>query len=216
MEFYACNNPSSPTPDTSLLATHTPYTLLPESITQSKCPIIYVSRDPKDVLLSCWHFLNKLRARELPLLSLEETFDFFSSGVSAFGPYWDHVLVYWKASLEFPNQVLFIKYEDMKCNPTPHAKRLAEFIGHPFSFEEEEQGVVQKIVDFCSFENLSNLEVNKAPSAKTNVPGIVITNEMFFRKAKVGDYKQYLSEERIERLEEIMEQKLKEFRWKAI
>ncbi|GAB4844311.1 hypothetical protein Ancab_037675 [Ancistrocladus abbreviatus] len=216
IEFYACNNPSSPIPDTPLLGTHIPYTLLPESIKQSNCPIIYVSRDAKDVLNSFWHFLNKLRAKELPRLSLEETFDFFSSGVSTFGPYWDHLLGYWKASLEFPNQVLFIRYEDVKRNPTLHAKRLAEFIGHSFSFEEEGQGVVQKIVDFCSFENLSNLEINKATSTKISVPGIFTTNEMFFRKAQVGDYKNYLNEEMIKRLEEIMEQKLKRFGWKTI
>ncbi|GMH24291.1 hypothetical protein Nepgr_026134 [Nepenthes gracilis] len=207
IEFYACNHPLAPTPSTALLATHIPYPFIPESIKHSNSPIIYVYREPKDVLISCWHFLNKLRARELPQLSLEEALDFFSSGVSAFGPYWDHLLGYWKASLEVPNKILFIKYEHMKRNPIPHVKRLAEFIGHPFSLEEG-AGAIQKAINLYSFDNLSNLVVNKAELIGTSVPGINISNSMFFRNGKVEDYKNYFTEE-MKRLDEIMEQKLR-------
>ena len=35
-------------------------------------------------------------------------------------------------------------------------------MGYSFSLEEEKEGMVQKIIDLCSFENLSNLEVNKS------------------------------------------------------
>ena len=35
-------------------------------------------------------------------------------------------------------------------------------MGYPFSLEEEDKGVVQKIIDLCSFENLSSLVVNKS------------------------------------------------------
>nr|KAJ0211299.1 hypothetical protein LSAT_V11C400201350 [Lactuca sativa] len=40
-------------------------------------------------------------------------------------------------------------------------KKLAEFMGMPFTMEEEEGGVVEEIVKLCSFENLSNFKVNK-------------------------------------------------------
>lgn len=42
-----------------------------------------------------------------------------------------------------------------------YVKKLAEFVEHPFSIEEERDGVVQKIIELCSFDNLKNLEVNK-------------------------------------------------------
>ena len=35
-------------------------------------------------------------------------------------------------------------------------------MGYPFSLEEEDKGMVQKIIDLCSFENLSKLEVNRS------------------------------------------------------
>ncbi|GMH24286.1 hypothetical protein Nepgr_026129 [Nepenthes gracilis] len=208
IEFYACNHPLAPTPSTALLATHIPYPLIPESIKNSSCPIIYVYREPKDVLISCWHFLNKLRAKELPQLSLEEALDFFSSGVSAFGPYWDHLLGYWKASVEVANKILFIKYEHMKKKPVPHVKRFAESIGHPFSLEEEGAGAIQKTINFGSFDNLSNLVVNKAELIGTSVLEINISNNMVFRNEKVEDYKNYFTEE-MKHLDEIIEQKLR-------
>ncbi|GJY72748.1 flavonol 4'-sulfotransferase [Tanacetum coccineum] len=66
-----------------------------------------------------------------------ETFNEFCQGISAYGPYWDHILGYWKASQERPGRILFLKYEDMKKDPKSHVKKLAEFIGYPFSIEEE-------------------------------------------------------------------------------
>lgn len=68
---------------------------------------------------------------------------------------------YWKASVEKPERVFFLKYEDLK-DTLGYVKKLASFMEKPFSEEEEERGVPQQIVAHCSFESLSNLEVNKS------------------------------------------------------
>ncbi|KAL0407841.1 UNVERIFIED_CONTAM: Cytosolic sulfotransferase 1 [Sesamum radiatum] len=63
------------------------------------------------------------------------------SGTTCFyGPFWDDILGYWNAHLENPGKVLFLKYEDLKEDITSQVKKIAEFIGFPFSVEEEEQG----------------------------------------------------------------------------
>ena len=54
------------------------------------------------------------------------------------------MLEYWNESLERPQKVLFLKYENMKEDIISHVKRLAEFLGFPFSLEERE-GVVKEI-----------------------------------------------------------------------
>ncbi|KAF5821927.1 putative quercetin-3-sulfate 4'-sulfotransferase [Helianthus annuus] len=85
--------------------------------------------------------------------SFEEAFDEFSQGISLCGPYWDHISGYSKASLERPEIFLFLKYEDMKNDPTGNVKRLAEFIGYPFTTQEEKEGVIEEsIIKMCSFE----------------------------------------------------------------
>ncbi|KAK9277842.1 hypothetical protein L1049_027399 [Liquidambar formosana] len=85
-----------------------------------------------------------------------------------------------------------------------YVKRLAEFMGYPFSLEEEKEGAVQKIVKLCSFENLSNLEVN-------NMVGDRVAYNAFFRKGKVGDWENYLTAHMAECLDQISEQKLGPF-----
>ncbi|KAK6925153.1 hypothetical protein RJ641_009479 [Dillenia turbinata] len=49
----------------------------------------------------------------------------------------------------------------MKRDTFFHTKKLAEFMGFPFSLEEEKEGVAQQVIDLCSLQNLSDLEVNK-------------------------------------------------------
>ena len=123
-----------------LLATHIPYTSLPQSIINSSCKIVYIWRDPKDVFVSLWHFLHKVRSKDgeisaMKELHLEDAFELFCEGVSTFGPYWDHVLGYWRASLESPERILFLKYEDLKNDTVYWVKEIAQFMGYAFSRE---------------------------------------------------------------------------------
>ncbi|KAL7178904.1 hypothetical protein ACSBR1_042300 [Camellia fascicularis] len=96
-------------PSPRLLATHIPYPLLPESMIASGCKFVYIWRDPKDVFVSMWYFMNKIKPKEQPPLSLDEAFDLFCEGISNYGPFWDHVLGYWKASQESPDNILFLR-----------------------------------------------------------------------------------------------------------
>ncbi|MBA0608473.1 hypothetical protein Godav_020690 [Gossypium davidsonii] len=169
------------------------------------CRFVYICRDPKDVLVSKWHFSNKLRPKEVPPLSLEEAFDLFCKGVSHYGPFWDHVLGYWKASVESPKKVLFLTYEDVKKEPLGCVRKVAEFLGVPFSPEEENKKTVEEIVKLCSFESLSNLDVNKSVAKRSERP---VSNSDFFRKGEVGDWVNHLSPEMVEKMNQITEQKL--------
>ncbi|XWS29578.1 hypothetical protein CRYUN_Cryun24cG0040900 [Craigia yunnanensis] len=79
------------------LSTHLPYSLFPKSMTSHDaltCHSVYICRDLKDVFVSKWHFMNRLRPKELPPLSLEEAFDLSCKGVSHYRLFWDHILGY--------------------------------------------------------------------------------------------------------------------------
>ncbi|KAL7597644.1 hypothetical protein Lser_V15G26274 [Lactuca serriola] len=183
-----------------LFATHIPYISLPQSILQSNCRLIYLCRNPKDVLVSMFHFANKLRDKSSSLLTFEEAFDSFSNGVMPIGPYWDHVKGYHKVSSEHPGKVLFLTYEDMKTDTLNHVKRVAKFLGYPFTEKEETAGAVQEIIRLCSFENLS--EVNKHGNLREGIP-----NDAFFRKGEVGDWTNHLTNEMSQTLDRITREK---------
>ncbi|KAA8548442.1 hypothetical protein F0562_000126 [Nyssa sinensis] len=186
-----------------IFSTHTPYALLPSSIKDSKCKIVYLCRNPLDRLVSYWHFIGKLRPETVEAISLDQLVDMFCRGLTAHGPFWDHVMGYWKASQEMPNKVLYLQYEDMKVEIVSHVKTLADFMGCPFSLDEEKQGMVEEIASFCSFDNLKDLEVNKTGKFHTGKQ-----NNVFFRKGEVGDWANYLNPTMVERMEKLMEEKL--------
>ncbi|XWS23051.1 hypothetical protein CRYUN_Cryun29cG0088500 [Craigia yunnanensis] len=186
-----------------LFGTHLPLVSLPDSVKNSACKLVYLCRNPKDTFVSLWHFTNKLRINDMGDNFLEETFDKFSRGVSLYGPFWDHVLGYWKESLEKPQRVLFLKYEEIKEQPKAQLMRLAQFLGCPFSSEEETSGVVDDILKLCSFDNLSNLEVNKTGKLASGEE-----YKAFFRRGEVGDAKNHLTQQMMEKLDQITEEKL--------
>ncbi|CAE6198393.1 unnamed protein product [Arabidopsis arenosa] len=68
----------------------------------------------------------------------------------------DVIVSLWHFSLEEPDHVLFIRYEDLKEEPYAQVIRLAEFLGCPFTQEEIHSGSVEKILDLCSLDNLRN------------------------------------------------------------
>ncbi|KAI3840864.1 hypothetical protein MKX03_009992 [Papaver bracteatum] len=152
-----------------LIATHVPYPSLAESIKNPpiNCKIVYLCRNPQDTFISMWISL-----------SIDEAFEFFYEGVSQFGPFWEHVLGYWKESLKNPH------------------KKLAEFMGYSFSTEEETHGVIEDILSLCSFEHLKNLDVNK------NGHWNLVANQVFFR---TWFAKNYLTPLIVERLDRLME-----------
>nr|GMD77216.1 cytosolic sulfotransferase 12-like [Ipomoea batatas] len=211
MEFcYARQNspPDFPTMNNGLMrlmSTHLPLELLPKSVGESKCKLIYLCRNQKDTVVSFWHFINKVRVelhgREA--IPFPEAFDRYCRGAISFGPFWDHMLGYWKESLENPRKVLFLKYEEIKEEPEVHLRRMAAFLECPFSEEEEESGVVGGISRLCSFESLSNLEVNKTGKSSHR------PNNVYFRKGKVGDWRNHLTDEMVTRLDQIVEEKFK-------
>ncbi|KAJ4952609.1 hypothetical protein NE237_029441 [Protea cynaroides] len=86
-----------------LFHTHMPYKVLPESIKNSECKIVYVTRNPKDTFMSLWHFRNTVRTAEQ-------------------GPF---------PILKRPEKILMLKYEELKRDPRGEVKRLSSFLGRP-------------------------------------------------------------------------------------
>ncbi|KFK43386.1 hypothetical protein AALP_AA1G119300 [Arabis alpina] len=210
MDLYLQNstpdltNLSSSSP--RVFSTHMPLHTLQVPFKDSPCKVVYICRNMKDVLVSNWHFkCTNLENTEVEgSFTLETMFDSLCSGVHFFGPFWENVLSYWRGSLEDPEHVLFMKYEDLKVEPCGQIKRLAEFLGCPFSEEEEERGDVDKILELCSLRNLSNLEINKSGKTSNKV-----CNSSFFRKGEVGDWKNHLTPEMENKIDNIVEEKFK-------
>ncbi|QCD85698.1 desulfoglucosinolate sulfotransferase A/B/C [Vigna unguiculata] len=136
-------------------------------------------------------------------VTIEEALENYCKGIIGFGPIWEHMLGYWKESIATPNKVLFLKYEELKEKANFYVKRLAEFLDCPFTEEEESDGVIENIINLCSFEKMKNLEVNKSGTIGKN-----LVKKYLFRKGEIGDWVNYFTPAMIDKLSKTMEEKL--------
>ncbi|KAJ4787742.1 Sulfotransferase [Rhynchospora pubera] len=178
-------------PSPRVMNTHLPYSLLPDSITESSCRIVYVWRDPKDVIVSMWYFAQKILGGADKMVTFDQFYEHYYQGLNSYGPIWNHVLGYWEESKRRPEKILFLKYEHILQEPVKYAKQLAHFMGCPYSETEENQGVVEQIVELCSFKTLKDFDVNKYGNLPTS-DNINVTNASFFRKGEAGDWKNHI------------------------
>ncbi|KAF7836246.1 cytosolic sulfotransferase 15-like [Senna tora] len=194
-------------PEPRLFGTHIPFPLLPNSIHNSNCKIIYICRNPFDAFISLWQFYNNVFLSQplIPALALEEAFEKYCEGIFDYGPFWSHMLGYWKASKDTPNKVLFLKYEELKANTKFELKRMAKFLDCPFTIEEESDGVIDSIIELCSFGKMKELEVNKSGKSLLKVE---VENKYFFRKGEIGDWANYFSPYMTEKMSKIIEENL--------
>nr|WGG89256.1 SOT5 [Ilex asprella] len=208
-ELYGPQKPNSshiptaeiPKTGTRIFSTHICYQVLADTINSSECKVVYVTRNPKDTLISFWHFMKAVPIFEKEPWELEVATEKFCRGVVPYGPFYEHVLDYWKVSSERPQKVLFLTYEELKKDTKAQVKKLAEFLG--FSFEGDAEKVdeeVEEIVNNCSIETLKNREVNKSSDLPNWGP---LAYNSYFRKGKVGDHKNHLKPEMIERIDAI-------------
>ncbi|KAF3441548.1 hypothetical protein FNV43_RR15462 [Rhamnella rubrinervis] len=163
-----------------IFTTHMPYASLPKSIKASNCRIVYVCRNPLDTVVSYWHFINSMvknnSAFAQPKRIDDEFFDNYCRGIQAYGPFWDNILEYWQVSLEKPESVLFMTYEDLKEDSIFQLKRLASFLGFQFSAEEEAEGEVGDYVNHLTPSMIETL--NRLVEEKFAGSGLVFKSKL--------------------------------------
>jgi len=161
-----------------LFVTHIPFSSLAKSVKESNCKIIYICRNQFDTFVSNWNFINKIRLKiSLPMLTIDEFFEKYCNGISPYGSFRDHMLCYLEESIARPQKILLLNYEDLKEDVNFNIKRIAEFVGFPFTQEEENNGVIENIIKLCSFECMKESKGNQSGTVST-----IIEKKNFFRK----------------------------------
>ncbi|GMT11296.1 hypothetical protein PFISCL1PPCAC_2593, partial [Pristionchus fissidentatus] len=153
--------PPTTNPKKRVYFTHLAVHLLPASVREGKCKVIYVARNPKDQAVSYYHFHRSAKFLGLQTdLAWKDFFTFFCTGIICCGGWFEHVLTYWKFTQNNPNAV-FVKYEDMKRDLVEEMKALENFIGVPLNEEQR-----KKVIDHCSFDSMKVSKFMRKVSAK--------------------------------------------------
>uniref|UniRef100_A0A0E0I3G9 Sulfotransferase n=1 Tax=Oryza nivara TaxID=4536 RepID=A0A0E0I3G9_ORYNI len=168
-------------------------------------------RQPKDMAISLWHFMNCSKAKTSSLsddqwesitMLLSDVWESIREGAYLGGPIWEHILGYWNTSKAKPDKVLFLKYEEVLHDPTKNIEKIAEFIGQPFSDAEKEAGIVESIIELCSFEKMKAFGTGSLHMMANEYP-----HESFFRKGVIGDWVNHVTPEMADSLDKFLSAK---------
>ncbi len=172
--------------------------------------IVLLVRDPRDVAVSQffqWQFRmrpNKKFINDYPPHGADiGVWDFVQdrdAGVPRIVDYFNG----WARAIPDLKDVLVVRYEDMRADPGAVLKRIFEFTGTPVTDEQ-----VREAVEFAAYDNMKKMEQEsffKSSGARVK-PGDRDNPQSFkVRKAKVGGYRDYFTDEQCEQLDAMVAQ----------
>uniref|UniRef100_A0A3B3ZYA8 Sulfotransferase n=1 Tax=Periophthalmus magnuspinnatus TaxID=409849 RepID=A0A3B3ZYA8_9GOBI len=177
-------------PSPRFLGTHMHPDNIPATFYQNKSKMLVIFRNPKDTVVSYYHFCNNNPV--LPSVkSWDSFFQDFMSGDVPWGSYFTHALA-WEKKMDDPN-VMIVTYEDLKQNLSEGVRQISTFFG--FSLTEAQ---VEQISQGSTFSAMKERSAN----SHGNMGNVI------FRKGEVGDWKNHFSPEQSQQMDETFKNRL--------
>ncbi|KAM3931638.1 amine sulfotransferase-like [Leptodactylus fuscus] len=185
-------------PSPRLFSSHLPYYLMPRDLKSRKAKIIYVYRNPKDAMLSYYHFF-KMKTNIKHTINWETFIELFMSGEVFCGSWFDHVRGWYTHKEDF--NILFVTYEEMKKDLRSAVLKICKFVD--MNLDEK---AVDTVVEKATFTNMKH-----DPLANyTFVPNEFLDRSKgdFLRKGTVGDWKNIMTVAQSERFDKVYKEKM--------
>jgi len=156
--------------------------------------VVYLTRDPRDVVVSM--YFQRTRRDRNYTGTLQ---DFIHNDVGGL----DTILRFYNAWAEsFPRieNLLLLKYEEMRADPNLTMERLFEFMGH-----SPDREIIQHAIDACSFERMQKMERDNQFNRSWLKAEDVNDEESYkVRRGKIGGYTDYLDAAEIAIIEDMI------------
>ncbi|XP_078240959.1 amine sulfotransferase [Pogona vitticeps] len=186
-----------------LIACHLPYYLVPKGLRNGKGKVIYVLRNPKDVLVSYYHF-SKF-SRKVEEIDFEVLMERFLDGNVMAGSWLDHVEG-WSAHRDDFN-ILFLTYEEMKKDLRGSVLKICNFLGKKLTEEE-----VDAVVDNATFDKMKKDRRANYENMESDI--VDHTRGGFLRKGIVGDWKNTMTVAQNERFDHVFKKRMEKLPFK--
>ncbi|XP_043293859.1 sulfotransferase 2A1-like isoform X1 [Cervus canadensis] len=214
-----------------LISSHLPIQLFPKSFFKSKAKMIYLIRNPRDVLVSGYFFWRSAKLVKRPQ-SLEQYFDWFiqgkgysfrkratrlpwwSSGSESacqvvFGSWFNHTRDW--MSMRDKENFLILSYEEMKWDTRSTVEKICQFLSKKLEPEELDSVLRNSSFQAMKENNMSNLPLLKGRYFEEN--------GQLLRKGVTGDWKNYFTVAQAEIFDKLFQEKMADlpqdlFPWK--
>ncbi|XP_072853652.2 amine sulfotransferase [Pogona vitticeps] len=186
-----------------LIASHLPYYLVPKGLRNGKGKVIYVLRNPKDALVSCYHFSKFSHGMEE--LEFEVLMERFLAGKVGAGLWLDHVEGWFAHRDDF--NILFLTYEEMKKDLRSSVLKICSFLGKKLTEEE-----VDEVVDKATFDKMRNDRRANYEHLESDL--VDHTKGHFLRKGVVGDWKNMMTVAQNERFNHVFQKRMEKLPFK--
>ena len=167
--------------------THLPLKYYKDSLEMfPETKIIQVIRNPKDTLISYYHFYRMNGTLGWFNGSWDQFFEMVKAKDLVWGDYFDTIADWYKFNVN-REKSLILRYEEMKADLRGNVVKIANFIGKELTDE-----MIDAIVERTTFKNMAkdkkfNFEDSKNESWKMD-------RAKFIRKGEVGGWVQYFTE----------------------
>lgn len=174
--------------------------------------VVLLVRHPADVAVSQYHqWRHRMRPNKAVLNQYPDQeqevgmFDFVAREPAGLAKVIDFMNG-WAGEIGRSDDLLVVRYEDMRARPEKTLSRMLAFIGTPGSDQE-----VRQAVEFASFENMRRMEENSTfwlsggrmrPKDRNNPESFKT------RRGKVGGYRDYFDDSEVLQIDRIVEQQL--------
>ncbi|XP_008834480.1 sulfotransferase 6B1-like [Nannospalax galili] len=184
-----------------VIPTHLSYDMLPVTVKQKQCKIIYIVRNPKDTAVSLFYYYKD--NPNLPSIETWAAFlELFLKGDVVYGSWFDHVLG-WEEHKNDKN-ILFIFYEEMKKEFAKSLKKITTFLDINVSDSE-----MSKIAQKTSFSTMKNNAVKENCDPNHIICALTSDRNLVFRKGVVGDWINYFTPKQKTVFDELFGEKMK-------
>ncbi|KAM4652171.1 sulfotransferase 2B1-like [Discoglossus pictus] len=183
-----------------ILASHLPFHIFAKSFFTSKAKIIYIMRNPKDVLVSLFHFAKILYLYKDPD-NFEDFFEGFLQGETMYGSWFDHIKGWMQ--IKDDHRFFYITYEELKQDLRGSVVRICKFLG-----KNLDDAAIDSVVEHSSFKVMKD---NKMCNFSL-VPQEYIdqTKGTFLRKGICGDWKNYFTVAQSEHFDNVYQEKMRD------
>ncbi|XP_002733779.1 sulfotransferase 1C2A-like [Saccoglossus kowalevskii] len=182
-------------PSPRIVATHLLPSFLPPQLFDVHPKIIYLARNPKDIAVSYHHHLT-VSPVSPSYNTYQDFLDEFLSGQIILGDWPSHVTYWWKKKDD--DNVLFLKYEDMKKDLRRTVEMICNFLGKSLSTE-----TLERIAAECTFKEMKKRKVR---GHICDFLKIDPSMSPFVRKGRVGGWKEHFTVAQNEAIDKWYEQ----------